>query len=102
MSLPIAERDVLRMCLEYLTAKRIFHYRNNTGAVKTEKSFVRFGTPGSPDIVAVVDGNYIGIECKGSDGKQSELQKIFQSNLERAGGIYVLVRTLEDLIAVVG
>lgn len=89
------------MCLEYLSAKRIFHYRNNTGAVRTEKSFFRFGTPGSPDIIAVIDGKYIGIECKASDGTQSQEQKIFQNRLEAAGGKYAVVRTLEDLMAVV-
>ena len=60
------EREVLKSCLDWLTYKKIFHHRNNTGAFTNEAGhFFRFGASGSPDIVCVVNGRYIGIECKG-------------------------------------
>jgi hypothetical protein len=71
------EADVQRATLDYLTLKGIFHYRNNSGAfVDAQKHFYRFGVLGSPDIVCVVKGQYVGIEVKGSKGKQSDNQKI--------------------------
>lgn len=92
----------MRACEQYLCAKGVFHYRNNSGATKTPHgSFVRFGAVGSPDIVAVCSGRYVGIECKTGKGKQTDNQKSFQEALERAGGMYLLVRSLDDLIAVV-
>jgi hypothetical protein len=60
--IPEKESDIQRTILEWLAAKRIFHYRQNAGAVKTENRFFHFGTPGAPDIVAVVAGKYVGIE----------------------------------------
>lgn len=98
----IKETDLQRSIIEYLTTKRIFWYRNNTGAVRMGEGgsgrFLRFGSIGSPDIVAVHEGLYIGIEVKGSDGKQSYEQKGFQEKLEIAGGIYILAYSMEDVI----
>ncbi len=90
---------MLQACLKYLYIKGIWHYRNNTGAVRMdERRFVRFGVPGGPDIVAVIRGQYVGIECKAGKGRQNDNQKLFQAELERAGGRYILVRTLDDLV----
>ena len=102
MKKKIKESEVQRVLLDYLKAKRIFHYRNNSGAMagnyKGKKCFMRFGAMGSPDIVSVIKGQYVGIEVKGTGGKQSDHQKEFQENLERAGGKYLLVYSLEDFI----
>lgn len=96
------ENDLQRLILDYLVAKRIFHYRNNSGAMVSEykgkKRFMRFGASGSPDIICVINGQYVGIECKGEKGKQGDSQKLFQANLESAGGKYILAWCLEDLI----
>lgn len=97
------ERDIQRQILDYLTLKRVFHYRENTGAVAAEsngkKRFFRFGRPGCPDIVCIVKGQYIGIEVKAPKGVQSVVQRQFQTDLEMAGGKYLLVHSLEELMA---
>jgi hypothetical protein len=54
---------------------------------------------GSPDIVCVINGQYVGIECKGTKGKQSDNQKDFQRRLEAAGGRYILARSLDDVVS---
>lgn len=92
---------MLQACLQYLQLKRVFHWRNNSGALKTENHFVRFGATGSPDIIAIIKGQCIGIECKATNGKQSDHQKVFQFKMEQAGGKYYLVHSLDDLVAVV-
>lgn len=95
------ESDVQGAILQYLALKRIFHYRNNSGAFKRDDGhFYRFGAVGSPDIVCVVDGQYVGIEVKTSAGKQSEHQKEFQHRLEDAGGRYILARSIDDVMNV--
>jgi hypothetical protein len=91
------ESDIQKQILDYLALKRIFHYRNNSGGfVDSQKHFYRFGALGSPDIV--INGQYVGIEVKAVKGKQSDHQKEFQRNLERAGGKYVLAFSLENVI----
>jgi len=93
----MSETSIVGACLDILRAYKIFAYRNNTGAFKTERGgFVRFGSKGSPDIIAVYGGQYIGIECKDKT-KQSQSQKDFQSALENAGGFYWLVHSSEEL-----
>ncbi|MGB6870900.1 MAG: VRR-NUC domain-containing protein [Acidobacteriaceae bacterium] len=77
------ESDVQRAILDYLALKRIFHYRNNSGGFRDAANhFYRFGAVGSPDIVCVVNGQYVWIEVKAPGGKQSEYQKEFQRRLE--------------------
>lgn len=94
------EKDLVNACLEILALKGIFSWRNNTGAFsgeyKGKKRFVRFGEVGSPDIIAVYDGQFIGVECKVGKNTQSEKQKEFQNKLEEAGGLYWLVYTPEE------
>ena len=78
--------------------KRIFHYRQNGGAFKAEKGFMRTASVnGLPDIVAIKDGIYIGIEVKAPKGKQSESQKAIQAEIEKAGGKYIVARALDDV-----
>jgi Holliday junction resolvase len=99
------EADVQRAILEYLTLKGIFHYRNNSGAfvfpqtATTSRRFFKAGALGSPDIVCVVNGQYVGIEVKGTRGKQSDNQKEFQRRLEEAGGRYILAYSLDDVVS---
>jgi hypothetical protein len=98
----MTEKDLQKLILDYLSVKRIFHYRNNSGVMfseyKGKKRMVRFGATGSPDIVAVKNGIYVGIEVKNATASQNEAQVAFQQALEKAGGRYLLARSLEDVI----
>lgn len=40
---------------------------------------------------------YVGIKCKATKGRQSENQKEFQSQLEAAGGKYILAFSIDDV-----
>lgn len=101
-SIKLKEADVQKSILEYLAVKKIFHFRNNSGAMggeyKGKRWFMRFGAIGSPDIICVVNGRFIGIEVKGEKGVQSEHQKEFQRRLEEAGGRYIMARSIDDAI----
>jgi hypothetical protein len=99
------EKQTQKACLEYLEALRIFHYRNNSGATVIEgikgRRFVRFGASGSPDIIVVINGRYIGFEIKDIKGKQRENQIAFQKALEEAGGAYHVIRSIDDFISTI-
>jgi|SRR5215471_374475 len=112
------ESGVLRACLDLLAAEKIWHMRMNVGAVKNGHRFVRFGRPGTADILAtprtaqlfgpVESGlgqpvkvefvNHLWIETKSDIGKQSSAQKNFQHEVCKAGHQYLLVRKPEDLV----
>lgn len=92
------EKSTQRAILDYLTLKKIFHWRQNSGIFKTESGgFYSMGLVGAPDIFCVNGGRCIGIEVKDVKGKQNENQKLFQENFEKAGGIYILARSLDDV-----
>jgi hypothetical protein len=95
----LKESDVQRQILDYLALKGIFHYRNNSGAFKRDDGhFYRFGALGSPDIICVINGQYVGIEVKAPKGKLRASQVELQKNLEAAGGRYILARSLDDVV----
>lgn len=82
--------------LEYLSLRGIFHYRQNSGAFKTQTGgFYRFGEKGAPDVIAVINGKYIGIEVKDVKGVLNDNQKDFRDRLEKAGGVYLVVRNID-------
>ena len=53
--------------------------------------------PGDPDIVACYKGRYIGLEAKSEKGVQSQIQKVRESEIIKAGGIYEVVRSVDDV-----
>lgn len=97
----MSETDILKktlsaLCKQY--AGRGLFYRRNTGAMKTEEFFVRFGLPGMADIGGILQGKAYEIEIKSDKGVQSEQQKNWKRAVERAGGIYILARSVEDCL----
>ena len=107
MSKQTPESALLRLVLDYLAAERIFAIRMNTGAVKTENRFFRFGVPGMADVLAfkqpeACDYPYshqivIWLELKAGRGVQSELQRSFQIQVTDQGHRYAVIHSLEEL-----
>jgi hypothetical protein len=115
----VKEAELLRAVLDWLQAERIFSLRMNTGAVKADGRFFRFGTPGCADVLAfpkttcVVStggGRHpsfeyttpVWIETKTAKGQQSMLQKSFEEKVLSEGHQYVLARSLNDVIRAFG
>lgn len=104
------ESELLGLCIDWLAANRILAFRMNTGAIKIDKRFLRFGVPGMADILAFRKVNTIAkgpqfwpttavwLELKSPKGIQSDLQKSFQEKVEAEDHRYAVVRSLEDLI----
>lgn len=78
-------------------------WRQNVGlavpyrlAVLGEMVPIQFGVEGMADIGMVYRGRAVQIETKSKTGKQREAQGLWQKAVERAGGFYVIARSLED------
>lgn len=80
-----------------------FFWRNNSGAQKIDnggsKRFVRFGLPGSADIIGVHKGRFVAIEVKSQRGRQSDNQRQFQESIEKQGGVYILAYSVDDALS---
>jgi hypothetical protein len=102
----LTEHAIQSQILDYLKAKRIFHWRNNSGAMKSsyrgKSRFMHFGAVGSPDIFVVVKGKIVGFEVKGQGKYPSEAQVHFGDSLTKAGGFYYVVRSLDEVTNILG
>lgn len=96
------ETGIVSAICEYLQIKGHFFWRQNTAALYRQGRFFRmprFSRNGVPDIILVSKGDFIGIEVKRNKGRQSVAQKEFQTDLEKAGGRYHLVHSIDEVIA---
>ena len=74
-------------------------WRQNTGVAHTDSGrTVRFSRPGTPDILGVLRGRAIGIECKSETGRLSSDQRHWCDAWQAAGGLYVVARSVSDAL----
>ena len=90
---PTAEQAITRSIRGLLNSLGIFHWKNHGGLGSA---------PGLPDICAVYHGRMVGLEVKAPNGRVSEHQQRFLDNINAAGGIGVVVRSVEDVIVALG
>ncbi len=98
----MSESQLVASILEMLAcqpSRDLIAWRNNSGMMKRGSRYIRFGAVGSPDIICIVRGRFLGIECKTDDGKQDEKQESWQRACERAGGMYVVCRSVQEAVA---
>jgi hypothetical protein len=95
------ESAVLKACLELLTLKRIWHWRQNAGAIPLKDGGYRkfVGLKGIADVLCVLSpqGRLLGIEVKAASGKLRPDQRAFGERLKAAGGLYCVVRNVREL-----
>lgn len=68
-------------------------YREGIGYIKSGS------TVGTPDLIAIIGGRFLGIEVKVGKDKQSPDQKSVQAGVEAAGGVYLIARDFESFRA---
>ena len=97
------EQDLLNRTLAAVgVLPGVLAWRNNTGALKDINGrLVRFGCKGSPDVLVIAAGRFIGIELKTRTGRQHPDQVTWQRACEAAGGVYVLARDVETALGAV-
>lgn len=101
-----SENDIKNAVIKHLRLRGYWVMRLNSGAFSGEyngkRRFVRFAVPGCADILAIrkmadLSPTVVWIETKSAKGKQTELQKNFQHEVEAYGCIYIVARSLDDL-----
>jgi hypothetical protein len=55
-------------------------------------------TKGTADISSTIRGRSVKIEIKYGKDVQSQVQKEYQAAIERAGGVYIIVRTFDEFV----
>lgn len=63
---------------------------------------IQSAPPGTPDLLGVWDGKALAIEVKNAKGRQRPEQVAFQKAWQARGGVYILARSVEDVIRIIG
>ena len=88
-------QDAIRLEL----SGKVLTWRNNIGRAQTRTgAYITYGVgnPGGADLIGLYRGRFVAIEIKTPIGRQSREQKMFQALVEAHGGIYVVLRSVED------
>ena len=98
----VTEAILQKAALDWLsTIPGIYFFRSGAGMVKTEEGRVfKTGKPGCPDITVCKDGRFLGLEIKTPTGRQSATQKLAQLQIEEAGGEYHIIKSIDELKAI--
>ena len=87
------EADIVRNIIKYLrTVPQCFCWKEHGGM---------YGTAGIPDIIACINGRFYGFEVKTEVGKPTKLQEATIRKVLSAGGTAVVVRSVDEVKAVV-
>jgi hypothetical protein len=106
LGIDLSEKEIQNQILEYLYNRGVFCWRQNTVGVYDEKrgcyirNNSRYVIRGVSDILGVLpNGRILAIEVKSRKGKVSPDQEAFLKNVLLKGGVAILARSLEDVIA---
>lgn len=96
------ESELMKQILEYLKYIGGRYLRINTGSTKIGGRYFRSAPKGTLDIVGFDDrGYFIAIEVKESTGKLSPEQEDFMESVKLSlNGIYIIARSIEDVMCV--
>lgn len=100
---------LLNACMDYLALMKIPAWRiNQKPHMRTNpdgsKRFTTPGAdPGAPDILAVFPpkGLAVGLEIKTGTGRLSDVQRRSMDLWVEAGGVYVVIRSISELVTLV-
>lgn len=87
------EKDIVKAIMKYLkTVPRCLAWKEHGGM---------YGTAGIPDIIACVDGRFYAFEVKTETGKPTGLQEATIRKILNAGGVAVIVRSVDEVRAII-
>lgn len=92
----LPEREVLKQCLAWLRARRVFCDRHDCGS---GPGHARYGIKGAGDIIGILsDGRHLEVECKkGKGGRLSKVQQDREIAVWVAGGLYYTVHGIPEM-----
>jgi hypothetical protein len=101
------ESAILAQILDYLKIRGVLHWRQNSGAFAlaaqghTKRRFFRAGAPGISDVIGVLPGGrFLAIEVKREGEYPTDAQLAFMTNVNDAGGLAFVARSVEEVAMV--
>lgn len=103
IKIKISEKDAQKSILHYLSLRKYIYWRTNNAPVYDTgfggfRKMATHSRKGVADIYVLKNGVSYFIEVKGSSGKLSEDQILFKSDVEKEGGIFIVARSIDDVM----
>jgi len=93
------EKTIQTEILNYLKSRGFFAWKNHVGGIRRSgQGTVKNPARGAPDIFAVKEGVFYGIEVKRPGGKVSGHQYAWLQKLRDHGGIAIITTSLESCV----
>ena len=100
-SMEKSEKMIQNEILDFLRTREIgYFWQNDSVGIKGRKRETSYRPNGVPDILGVVSGQFVGIEVKTPKGKISVSQEVFRERFIKSGGIYILARSVFDVLEI--
>jgi len=87
------ESDLYQPMVEYLTHRGFVAMRINSGKIRVGRRWIRLAPDGTSDIIGV----HLAVEVKKPGEKPSPKQQEFVDRVNMAGGIGIIVESIDDL-----
>lgn len=94
----MTESAIQKQILLYLSKRGIWHRRFNSGIANMGGRYVRFGTPGLPDIMARTKQSIVWIEVKQPGKYLTVEQRAWKAECEQFGDVHITARSVEDVM----
>ena len=85
----------------YLIGKIKEYLKSVEGLFVFKEHGGQYGTGGLPDLIVCYQGRFVAFEVKNEKGKTTVLQEITLRQIRKAGGTAVVVRSMEEVKAVI-
>lgn len=102
---PTSANNLTKQAIRILDLKGYNCWRQNNGGIfdPTKKVFrANSSTPGISDIIGYHrrTGQFLAVEIKSGKDKLTDEQKLFLENVEKAGGLALVIRTTDDILKI--
>jgi hypothetical protein len=94
------ESEIQSSICDYLALRKHFFWRQNTAGMYRDGRFFslpKYSMRGVPDLIVVHIGRPYFLEVKRPGSKQSLDQIEFQRQAEKAGALYAVVRSIDEV-----
>ena len=89
---------LLTACCDYVAARGGLLTKMQAGRVRVGKGWIHMGKRGWPDAVGLLPGGqFLGVEVKIGRDTVNEAQARMHAEIQKRGGVVVVVRDLRDL-----
>ncbi|MCX5811302.1 MAG: VRR-NUC domain-containing protein [Proteobacteria bacterium] len=94
------EQDLQKAILHYLAAMGFAAWRQNNCAASTGSRLVRFGVPGTSDIIGILPaGKFLAVKVKAEKGQLTQRQNIFIGEVMKNNGVAIAVQSVDDVVS---